>query len=151
MSIRPNIKISPYISKQIKNEKTIFGIKFVNHTKVPITDVKIELRMLHSRNHDHGIVYEAKYLSLKKESFFEISEYNSDETNAFFATRVGIIDNLEIIWNEPQYQHLQLVIRATHSKSGFHNTVKMIYRSKNQDIVSGEHLTGTNLNISPDN
>lgn len=146
MSIRPKIMISPKICKSTRNGSTRYGLKFVNHTNASITDVHLELRMLHARNHASGIVYDVIDLPLTKNSLFEIPKLDGNETEAFYAIRVGIDADLDKLWNEPDHQHLQFVIRATHSKSGFHASVRQEFRSKS-DIVNGDHLTGTNLNV----
>ncbi|MEM7550886.1 MAG: hypothetical protein AAF363_14480 [Bacteroidota bacterium] len=141
---RPKILISPHISRTTFSGKQYFQFKFVNKTRSPIYDIKVNLSSATPTGsiNNRGIMY--KYLEIKHPNLNYVPKEDSKDDYNLHARRLWSSDDFDEILEDENVE-LQLEIIARHDVSGLTSILSKNF-TKNS-IKNGEFPSGNELLI----
>lgn len=147
--LRPKIEISDQISKSVSSSgKTIYRIKIINRTRVPIINVKAQLHRMIPNTVPGGIIYISKEITFQRHEIMELSKFDKKDKTASYAYRFRSYDVLEDLWQDDTQAYLRFRIYATHSVSGFSRVFRKDYFTKRNTIITGEFDFGASMKVS---
>ncbi len=149
--LRPKIDISPNVAHRIdKAGKSIYRIKVINRTKVPIVDIKAQLHVFTSRQTATGDIWVSISIELKQSDPIMIGGYDKKDKDVDYAYRFITYKDIDSVWNDDNIQFLRFRIyaRHRHSVSGFGTLASKDYRLKRNSIKEGEFSKRDTFEIS---
>ena len=123
-------------------------MKIINRSPRPAINIRVQFLLRIKKNVPDGMLINNKFLNLKTDEMFEISEFNLGDKTAGYAKRFVCIDNIEEIWNDDNGAYLTFRLIATDSISGFQKVFKRSYYTKRTDIKEGSHRFGNSLDVA---
>ena len=146
-TLKPKLKISDQIAKgqDVVDGRTLYRIKVVNHTKVPVIDVRAQLHIFRGFGAGQGRIYKSREVELKQSSPIAIPQYNKKDKEANYAYRFVTYKPLDEEWRDAQ-EFLRFRIICNHAVSGFGQYFFRDYYVKD-DIVEGNFEKGDSFKI----
>ena len=146
---KPKIDISPKIAKGIStlNGKTIYRIKVINKTRMPIIDIMAQLHIFKTYQSDGGEIWKSKSIELKRSDPIAIDKFDQNDADAKYAYRFLTYENIDSIWEDDAAQFLVFRIICKNSLSGFGGFFSKEYRIKKQRIINGDFAKGNSFEI----
>ncbi|MGA2824360.1 MAG: hypothetical protein ABSE72_12640 [Bacteroidales bacterium] len=146
--VRPKIEISDQVARTISaSGKTIYRIKVINKSRVPIINIKTQLHVMRPTTVPAGIIYISKDITFQQSEIMELSKFDTQDKTAAYAYRFRSYDALDDLWSEDSQSYLRFRIRATHSVSGFTRVFRKDYYTRRNSIMYGEFDFGNSMKI----
>ena len=143
--LKPKVEISKFIAEQGSGDDITYGFKIINRTSYPLIDISVELVLITPKNVPGGTVHAGREISLLRNRFFELGEFDKKDKEAQYALRIGSAEKIREIWTS-ETQYLRLNVIAKHSLSGFSKVVSQNYHTLG-DIRPGKHRAGNDLTV----
>jgi hypothetical protein len=145
---RPNLEISPVISKRIDDQgNTNYFVKVINRTRSPVINIKTHMSITSPRNVAGGTVYYLHPIKLRTSEMMELAAYDPNDQDAHYAVRFMILGDLDTAWSEAETSRVRFQIYATHSFTGFGKAFERFYYQKRTDLVEGDFKFGDSLEV----
>jgi len=147
--IRPRLDISDQIAKTVtSNGETIYRIKIINKTRVPIMNIKAQLHIMTPTTVPSGIIYISQNIPLQRSELMELSKFDKKDKTASYAYRFRSYKSLDDLWGDDDHSYLRFRIQATHSVSGFSKVFRKDYFTKRNSVLDGEFDFGDSMKIT---
>ena len=146
-NLRPNILISDFIAEDTETGVSTHSIKLINKSARAAINVRIEFVRLTSENRQGGAVYKAFTIPILRSEFFSIGPFSSQDTEARYAVRVVMQENLRDYWQHDKSQHFVIRVIAQDEFSMFSRVFTKEYRTK-ESIKTGKFPVGNSCEIS---
>lgn len=122
-------------------------MKIVNKTRRPAIDLQASLYLDTLRKVPNGDVHMLRKLPLKSTAGFMLHGYNKNDTEARYARRLLILDDLDKTWQDEQHSSIVMRLFARDGLSGAFQQCEHVYRLK-REIRDGSFHWGDSFEIS---
>jgi hypothetical protein len=146
--VRPKIDISPVIARTTgPNGEISFRVKIVNKTRRPAIDLQASIYLDTLRKVPNGDVHMLHKLPLKSTAGFMLHGYNKKDSDARYARRLLIEDDIDATWLDDQHASIVMRLFARDGMSGAFQQCEQIYRLK-REIKDGSFHWGDSFEVS---
>ncbi len=146
--VKPNIIISKKIAKQTDSAHEVrYRIKIINKTPRYITNVNPQLHLVSLVATAGGMIKRSRRIPITPNEVVELSKFDTKDTNAEYAYRFIIDENIEELWEDDVHSFLRFRISANDSLSGFNKVFEREFHTKRNSIQEGEFEFGNSLEI----
>ncbi len=145
---RPDVSVSPMISKVRNGDSFSYDIKIVNKSKRRLVNVQAELLLVKTKNIPGGTIVTTAKLSLIKENVFVIDRYDVKDRDEKYAYRFRTDENIDKVWSDDDTQMIRFRIYGHNEISGFGRVFEQDYRIKRSSIREGEFNFGDSFDIT---
>ena len=146
LRFRPNLEISPSISKPTYDGQTIYSIKVVNRGSRDVVRLSAELLMVEPQVVKGGIGKKILQFALSKNEWFALTPTTEHDGEAAFEFITN--EKIEFEWEQRPNSYLIFRVYAQDSLSGFTKVFSNKYFSKTDDIIVGRFGFGASMEIS---
>ena len=143
---RPNLEISPSISKSTYDDQTVYSIKVVNKGSRDVVRLSTELLMVEPQVVKGGIGKNILQFALAKNEWFALTPTAERDGEAAFEFITN--EKIESEWGQRPNSYLIFRVYAQDSFSGFTKVFSKKYFSRTDDIVVGRFGVGASMEIS---
>lgn len=140
----PKLIISDKIAKNAKDE---YRVKIVNLSKFYVTNVFIQVQLVTVCNGNGGNILNVINLDIPYKMIQIIAPYDRSDTNATYAVRFVLPQNLESLWENDEHTNLKLVIYCSNEHNNSSKLYEKIYYKKHDSIKRGEFEFGKSVRI----
>lgn len=147
--LRPKIEISPEISRSRNSDGSIgFRVKLINRSRRSAIDLQATVFLDTLRKHRTGDVHMLRPLPVKATPGFFFHGYDKKDTDARWARRLLITENLDTTWVDEQKSSILVRLFARDGRSGAVRQFEQTYRLKSV-IKDGDFEWGDSFDIAP--
>ncbi|WP_456378831.1 hypothetical protein [Thiolapillus sp.] len=145
---RPEVSVSPVISKVSNGDSFSYVIKIINRSKRRLVNVQAELLLVKTKNIPGGTIVTTEKLSLIKDSVFVIDRYDVKDRDAKYAYRFRTNENIDEVWDDDDTQMIRFRVYGHNEISSFGRVFEQDYRIKRASVRLGEFNFGDNFDIT---
>ena len=146
--LRPTFKVSKKIAFMEQADIKEFSIKILNKGARNAINIKAEVDLMTSKIVPDGTILSHKPIQLKKSSRMILAKYDKKDSDATYAYRITITDDLDSLWIDEANQFVRVKIYAQDEMSNFGRVFIREYRTKRNSLKQGEFRFGNTTDIA---
>ncbi len=144
---KPKIKIAEQIAKSKTANGWEYRFKIVNLSRAYAKNVRIQFEMVTDIIGNGGTISKVYPIRLMRENIDFIEAYSKKDTNANYAVRFALKDNLDDIWTDDNYSYLRLKFYCENESTGVGKVFVQKFQKKNKSIRVGKYMFGKSCEI----
>ncbi len=144
---KPRIRIANQIAKTKIGNKCEYRFKIVNLSRTYAKNVRIQFEMVTDTIGKGGTISNVVPISLVRDNVDFIDEYRRKDTNANYAVRFAIKDDLDDVWIDDKHTYLRLKFYCENEFSGSGKVFVQKYKIKKDSIKEGTYQFGKSCKI----
>ena len=147
-ALRPVFEISKEIAFMNENGKDKFSIKILNKSPRNAINIRIEIGLMSSKIVPNGTILSRKAVSLRTANMMVLSRFDKKDTDATYAYRINIIDDINTLWTDETNQFIRVKIFAQDEMSNFGRVFIQDYMTKRNSLKHGQFSFGDSHEIT---
>lgn len=144
---QPKISISDVFAV---NDLGEYRVKIVNYSRFSLSNVSIKLQKVTQSIGTNGELRNTVNIPIENSIIDYIEKYSKRDECAKYAIRVGLVRDIESIWQEDQHTYLQLIVTCSDKTGNSKKVFIKKYHKKSLCIVKGEFRSGKSLDVARD-